>query len=115
MDVTEGALKPGIAAVAVSKSKICEQAWDAPIEDRAVIAAGLVAEGAGKPALPDAGAGDRAGIVHAGLREGRCEECEPGEEQGDEMQSPARTGTWSHPRHAGFGFRTEKKAGIAIR
>ncbi len=64
MDVTEGALKPGIAAVAVSKSKICEQAWDAPIEDRAVIAAGLVAECTGQPAFADAGrSADRKVIV----------------------------------------------------
>ena len=40
-----------IPAVAASKGECLEQARDAVILDRAIVAAGLVAEGAGNPAL----------------------------------------------------------------
>jgi hypothetical protein len=55
LDATEGANDPGIAAVAAREREITEQLGDALVEDRAVIAAGLVAEGAGQPTLADAG------------------------------------------------------------
>ena len=55
LDVTEGALKPGIAAVAVSESEIGEQAGYPLIEDRAVIPAGLVPKRTGQAAFADAG------------------------------------------------------------
>src|SRR6187551_3602165 len=51
----EGAHQPGIAAVAAGQREIGEQLGDALIKYRAVIAARLVAEGAGEPTLADAG------------------------------------------------------------
>ena len=45
----------GIAAVAAGQREIGEQLGDALIENRAVVAAGLVAEGTGKPTFADAG------------------------------------------------------------
>ena len=55
LDVTESALKPGIAAIAVSKSEIGEQAGHALIENGAVIPACLVPKCTGQPAFTDAG------------------------------------------------------------
>jgi hypothetical protein len=51
----EAAHDAGIAAVAVGQREIGEQLGDALIENRAVVATGLVAEGTGKPTLADAG------------------------------------------------------------
>ena len=44
-----------MAAVAAGESEIGEEPGDALIEHGAVVAAGLVAEGRGEPALADAG------------------------------------------------------------
>ena len=54
-DAAERAQEAGIAAVAAGEREIVEQPGDALIEDGAVVAAGLVAERAGEPALADAG------------------------------------------------------------
>src|SRR5271169_1947771 len=53
LDAVEAAHDPGIAPVAASEREIGEQLGDALIEDRAVVAAGLVAEGTGKPTFAD--------------------------------------------------------------
>ena len=55
LGAAEAAHDAGIAAVAAGQREIGEQLGDALIEDRAVVAAGLVAEGTGKPAFADAG------------------------------------------------------------
>src|SRR3954469_10751146 len=55
LDAAEGAHQPGIAAVATGQREIDEQLGDALIEYRAVVAARLVAERAGKPTLADTG------------------------------------------------------------
>ena len=55
LDAAEAAHDAGIAAVAARQREIGEQLRDALIEHRAIVAAGLVAEGTGKPALADAG------------------------------------------------------------
>ena len=55
LNVTKGALKPGIPAIAVSKSEIGEQARYTLIENRPIIPAGLVPECTGQPAFADAG------------------------------------------------------------
>ena len=54
-DAVEAAHDAGIAAVAARQGEIGEQLGDALIEHGAVVAAGLVAEGAGKPTFADAG------------------------------------------------------------
>ena len=51
LNAADGLEQATIAAVAASKGKGLEQARDAVILDRAIVAAGLVAEGAGNPAL----------------------------------------------------------------
>src|SRR6266567_6316043 len=45
----------GVAPVAARQGEIGEQLGDALIKDRAVVAAGLLAEGTGKPTFADAG------------------------------------------------------------
>ena len=55
LDAAERPHEPGIAAVAAGEREIGEQLGDALVEDRAVVAAGLVAERAGEPTLADAG------------------------------------------------------------
>jgi len=55
LDAVEAAHDAGIAAVAVGQREIGEELGHALIEDRAVVAAGLVAEGTGKPTFADAG------------------------------------------------------------
>ena len=51
LNPAEGFEQAAIAAVAARESKRLEQAWEAMILDRPIVAAGLVAEGAGNPAL----------------------------------------------------------------
>ena len=55
LNAPEGFEQATIAAVAASKSERLEQARDAMILDRTIVAAGLVAEGAGNPALAEPG------------------------------------------------------------
>src|SRR6516165_11041570 len=52
LDTAEGAHQTRVAAVAAGQGEIAEQARYALIEDRAIIAACLVTEGASQPALP---------------------------------------------------------------
>ena len=51
LNAAEGFEQATIAAVAASEGERLEQARDAVILDRTIVAAGLVAEGAGNPAL----------------------------------------------------------------
>ena len=54
----------GDAAIAAREGEFVEQAREADIEDRAIVAASLVADGAGEPTLPDTGrAADRQIVV----------------------------------------------------
>ena len=55
LDAAEGAHEAGITAIAFAEGQIAEQPWDALVEHGAVVAAGLVAKGAGQPALADPG------------------------------------------------------------
>ena len=55
LDAVEAAHDPSVAAVAAGEREIGEQLGDALIEDRAVVAAGLVAECTGKPTFADPG------------------------------------------------------------
>src|SRR6516162_8308389 len=54
LDTAEGAHQTRVAAVAACQGEIAEQARYALVEDRAVIAACLVTEGASQPAFADA-------------------------------------------------------------
>src|ERR1700730_3495193 len=51
LNPAEGFEQAAIAAVAARESKRLEQAWEAMILDRTIVATSLVAEGAGNPAL----------------------------------------------------------------
>ena len=51
LNAAEGFEHAAISAVAASEGEGLEQAWNAVILDRAIVAASLVAEGAGNPAL----------------------------------------------------------------
>jgi hypothetical protein len=62
----EGSHDAGMAAVAAGQRQIGEQLWDALIEDRTVIAACFVAEGAGQPTFADAG---RSSVILPGVRQ----------------------------------------------
>ena len=53
LDAAEGANDGGIAAVAAGEGEIAEQLGDALVEDGAVVATGLVAEGASQPTFAD--------------------------------------------------------------
>ena len=55
LNAADGFKQSAIAAVAARKGKCLEQARDAMILDRTIVAAGLVAEGAGNPALAEPG------------------------------------------------------------
>ena len=55
LNAAEGFEQAAIAAVAASQGERLEQARDAVILDRTIVAAGLVAEGAGNPTLAQAG------------------------------------------------------------
>src|SRR5215467_9045259 len=53
LDAAEGTHQAGVAAVAARQCEIAEQARNALIEHRAIVTAGLVAEGTSKPAFAD--------------------------------------------------------------
>jgi len=55
IDAAECTQETGMAAVAAGQSEIGEQPRDALVEHRPIVAAGLVAERRGEPALADAG------------------------------------------------------------
>ena len=55
LDAAQRAADAGISAIAAGERQLAEQFGDALIEDRAVVAAGLVAKRASKPTLADAG------------------------------------------------------------
>src|SRR5947208_182267 len=55
LDAAERAHQARVAAIAAGEREITEHAGRALIEHRAVVAAGFVAEGAGKPAFADTG------------------------------------------------------------
>ncbi len=55
LDAIEAAHDAGITSVATRQGEIGEELGDTLIEHRAVVAAGLVAEGTGKPTFADAG------------------------------------------------------------
>ena len=55
LNAAEGFEQAAIATVAASEGEGLEQAWYAMVLDRAIVAASLVAEGAGNPALAGAG------------------------------------------------------------
>jgi hypothetical protein len=55
IDTAKCAQQPGVAAIATGQSQIAEQPRDALIKHGAIVAAGLVAERRGEPALADAG------------------------------------------------------------
>ena len=55
MGAAEAAHDARVAPVAASQGEIGEQLGDSLIEHRTVVAAGLVAEGTGKPTFADAG------------------------------------------------------------
>src|SRR3954451_6144253 len=62
----EGSHDAGMAAVAAGQREISEQLWDALIEHRAVVAAGLMAESTGQPTFADAG---RSSVILPGVRQ----------------------------------------------
>ncbi|MGY2812020.1 hypothetical protein ACVIHF_008750 [Bradyrhizobium sp. USDA 4506] len=55
MDAAERAQQARVAAIAAGERPLVEQTRDALVKDRAIVAAGLVAERRGNPALADAG------------------------------------------------------------
>ena len=55
LDAGEAAQDAGIAAVAASECELGEQLGDPLIENRAVVAAGLVTQGTGQPTFADPG------------------------------------------------------------
>src|SRR5947208_11142003 len=55
LGTVEAAHDAGVAAVATGQGEIGKELGDAVIEHGAIVATGLVAEGAGKPTLADAG------------------------------------------------------------
>src|SRR5262249_20078578 len=55
LDTAERAQDAGVAAVAAGQGQIGEQPRDALVEYGAIVAAGLIAERRGEPALADAG------------------------------------------------------------
>jgi hypothetical protein len=65
IDAAERAQEARVAAVAAGERQIVEQTRDALVEDGAIVAAGLVAEPRGDPALADAGraADQQVGVV----------------------------------------------------
>ena len=64
LNAADGFEQAAIATVAASQGKRLEQARDAVILDRTIVAAGLVAEGAGNPALAEPGcSGDEQVLV----------------------------------------------------
>ena len=63
LGAAQAAHDAGIAPIAAGQREIGEQFWDALIEHRAVVAAGLVAESTSKPTLADAGRAAKDQIV----------------------------------------------------
>lgn len=63
LNVTKGALKPGIPAIAVSESEIGEQARYTLIENRPIIPAGFMPKRPGQPTFADAGLSADCAIV----------------------------------------------------
>lgn len=63
LNAIEAVHDPGMAPIAASQGEIGEELGDALIKDRAVVAAGLVAESTGKPTLSDAGRATKDQIV----------------------------------------------------
>jgi hypothetical protein len=60
IDAQAGLIRLCIASIAACQRQCVEQAWHAIVDHRSIVAAGLVAERAGKPALAGAGfAGDQ--------------------------------------------------------
>jgi hypothetical protein len=59
----EGTQQTRMTAIAARQSQVGEQPRCALIENRVVVATGLVAEGASQPTLPDAGGPDQCQIV----------------------------------------------------
>jgi hypothetical protein len=55
LSAIEAAHDAGIASVAAGEREIGEQLWDALIEHRSIVSAGLLAESTGKPTFADAG------------------------------------------------------------
>ena len=55
LNAAEGFEHAAIATVAAREGESLEQAWDAMVLDRTIVAAGLVAKGAGNPALAEPG------------------------------------------------------------
>lgn len=65
LDAVEAAHDAGVAAVAVGQREIGEELGNALIEDQTVVAAGVVAEGTGKPTFADPG---RSSVILPGVR-----------------------------------------------
>ena len=65
LDAVEAAHDASVAAVAVGQREIGEELGNALIQNGAVVAAGFVAEGTGKPAFADAG---RSSVILPGVR-----------------------------------------------
>ena len=59
----EGFDEARMAAIASGERQILAELWPAMIEDGAIVAAGFLADGAGQPALADAGRADQGQIV----------------------------------------------------
>src|SRR5271165_252917 len=59
----ETAHEAGMTAIAARERQLLEQPRDALVENRPIVAAGLVAEGRRQPTLPDAGRADKRQIV----------------------------------------------------
>src|SRR5271154_1496943 len=59
----EGFDEARMAAVASGERQVLAELWPAMIEDGAIVAAGFLADGAGQPALADAGRADQGQIV----------------------------------------------------
>ena len=68
LNAAEGFEHAAIATVAAREGESLEQAWDAMVLDRTIVATGLVAEGAGNPTLADPG---RDSVTMPGVRRSR--------------------------------------------
>ena len=58
LDTRQGLEQAAVTSITAREQQGIEQPWQAMVEDRAVIAAGLVAKGAGDKTLADAGLPD---------------------------------------------------------
>ena len=68
LQTAEGSDQARMAAIAAGERQVAEQLRHALIEDGAVVAAGLVAEGAGEPTLADAGRAARIKLSWASIQ-----------------------------------------------